>query len=83
MESYIDEKSCKNILTLNTVKQLYLIINKINGYIEERSNGSKYLTLYVADGNQRHNEKYERLWDKLEILLDQQAITEMIMIRNI
>ena len=39
--------------------------------------------LYLADGNQRHNEKYERLWDKLEILLDQQAITETIMIRNI
>ena len=33
---------------MNSVKPLYLIINKINGYIEE-SNGNKYLTPVPAD----------------------------------
>ena len=53
----IDGKSYKNILiyyvgyvTPNSVKLLYLIINKINGYIEE-SNGNKYLTLLPADAS--------------------------------
>ena len=32
----------------NSVNPLYLIINRINGNIEE-SNGNKYLTLYAAD----------------------------------
>ena len=51
----IDEKSYKNILiycvgymTPNSVKPLWLIINKINGYIEE-SNRNKYLALARVD----------------------------------
>ena len=52
-----DEKSYKNIIiyyisstTTNTVKHLYLIINKINEDIEE-SNGNKYLTLVPTDND--------------------------------
>ena len=47
-EIKIDENSYKNIcihyieyVATNSVKPLYLIINKINGYIEE-INGNKY-----------------------------------------
>ena len=49
------EKSHKHILvyyisyaTTNSVKPLYCIINKINGYIKV-SNGNKYLTLVPPD----------------------------------
>ena len=85
-----DEKSHKKIIveyigyvTQNNVKPLYLIINKINGYVEE-NNWNIYLTVVPADRKQRY---FEELWRsnrmKLEILLDQQAIIQMIMIRNI
>ena len=47
---------------LNSVNPLYLIINKINGYIEE-SNGNKYLTLVSA------NEKIGTIWNKIEDLI--------------
>ena len=58
-----DEKSHKKIIveyigyvTQNSVKPLYLIINKINGYVEE-SNGNMYLTRVPADGKQRYSEE--------------------------
>ena len=39
----------KNLeLCKNSLNPLYLIINKINGYIE-KSNGNKYLTLVPSD----------------------------------
>ena len=78
----IDEKSYKNILiycvgymTPNNVKPLWLIINKINGYIEE-SNRNKYLALGRVDKSKDTLKKYE-------ILLDQHSIAQMITIRNI
>lgn len=50
-----DEKSCKanliyyiDYLTPKNLKNLGLIINKVNGYIEE-CNASKYLTLVPKD----------------------------------
>ena len=78
----IDEKSYKNILiycvgymTPNSVKPLWLIINKINGYIEE-SNRNKYLALARVDKSKDTLKKYE-------ILLDQHSIAQVITIRNI
>ena len=56
--------------TVNNVNPLYLIINKINGYIEE-SNGNKYLALvstYESKDTWKSMKNYET---KLEILLDQ------------
>ena len=44
-------------MTLNSVKTLYLIINKVNGNIKE-SNENIYMMLLPADENkQRHTEK--------------------------
>ena len=37
-----------NYATVNSVNPLYLIINKVNGYIEE-INGNKYLMLVPTD----------------------------------
>ena len=57
--------SCKIILTYyvgyvtpNTVKPLHLIINKINGSIEE-SNGSKYLTVVPDDESKTSLKTYK------------------------
>ena len=40
-------KDLSNV-TINGISPFYLIINKINGCIEE-SNGSRYLTLFPTD----------------------------------
>ena len=46
----------------------------------------KYWTLIPNDGSKDLLKKYEELWDKIKdftkILLDQQIITQMIMISN-
>ena len=64
----IDEKSYQNIVIyhigyvtvkklsyakINIVNPLYLIIYKINGYIDE-SNGNKYLTLVPTDESKKY-----------------------------
>lgn len=51
-------------VTPNSVKPLHLIINKINGSIEE-SNGSKYLTVVPDDESKTSLKTYEELWDKI------------------
>ena len=62
----IDRKSNKNIFTYyisykktNSVKFLYIIINRINGYIEE-SKENKYLTLVPTDKSKDTLNKYEK-----------------------
>ena len=47
---------------------LYLIINKVDGYIEERI-GNKYLTVVFNDKNQDTLKKYTELWDKIKELI--------------
>ena len=42
---------------------LYLIINKINRYIDE-INGNKYWTLVPTNGSKDILKKYEKLWTK-------------------
>ena len=71
----IGEKSCKNILIyyigymtfknleyvkINSVNPLYLIVNKINGYIEE-SNGNEFLMLVPTNESKYTVKKYEEL----------------------
>ena len=43
--------------TINRVNYLYLIINKINGYIEEL-NGDEYLTLVPNDESKNTLKRY-------------------------
>ena len=49
---YIGYITIKNLsyIKIITVNPLYLIVNEINGYIEE-SNGNKYFTLVSIDKN--------------------------------
>ena len=50
--------------TINSVNPLYLIINKINGYIEE-STRKNYLTLVSTDEHKDALKNYEELWNKI------------------
>ena len=74
-----DENLYKNILfyyignmPANSVKPLYLIIKKINGYIEEKS-VNKYLTLVPTDNSKITLKTYEALLSKI-ILLDKKYV---------
>ena len=85
----MDGKSYINILicyvgyvTPNSVKPLYLIIHKINGYIE-KSNENKYLTVDPADKSKGALKKYEELWDKVRYLFRSTSNNSDVMIRNI
>ena len=73
MQKYIDCIGYKMVRDLscatpNSIKSLHLIINKINGYIEE-SNENKYLTLVPTDESKDTLKRYEELWSKLRDLL--------------
>ena len=52
---------------VNSVNPLYLIIDRIDGYIEKR-NGNKYLILVATDESKDTLKKYEELWNKIRDL---------------
>ena len=54
---------------INNVNPLYLIIDKVDGYIEER-NRNKYLTLAFTDKNKEELMKYTDFWDGIKILIE-------------
>ena len=53
---------CDNI---HSVNPLYLIIGKVDGFIEEK-NGSKYLVFDFTDKNKEVLAKYRELWDGIK-----------------
>ena len=53
---------------VNSVNSLYLISDKINGYIKE-GNENKYLTLVPIDESKVTKKKYEELWSKIRPLI--------------
>ena len=67
---------------INSENRSYLINDKINEYIEE-SNGNKYLTLVSTDESKNIRKKYEDLWNKIRDFLDQNLITQTIIMKNI
>ena len=89
---YINVKSCKiieNILiydigymTPNSVKPLCLVIGNAKGYIK-KSNENKYLSLVPTDENEDILKKYGKMWNKSNIFLKQQIITQMVLMKNI
>ena len=52
----------------NKVNPLFLIINKVNGYIK-KINGNKYLTLLPSYESRKIIKKYEELWSKIRDLI--------------
>ena len=55
---YVDKKPKWNV---NNVNPLYLMINKIDGFIEEKD-GNKYLNISNTDKNSKVLEKYAEVW---------------------
>ena len=55
-------------IKVNSVNPLYLVISKVDGYIEEKI-GNKYLTLFSTDKNKEVLIKYTELWDKVKNLI--------------
>ena len=53
---------------IKSVNPLYLIIVKVDGFIEEEK-GNKYLTLVSTDKNKEVLKKYRELWDKIKNLI--------------
>ena len=76
-----DKKSCKNIIiyyswyitiknrsyvNINSINPLCLIIDKVDGYIEE-SNGNRYVTLVSTDRNKVTLKNIENYGIKLKV----------------
>ena len=63
---YVGYITIKNFsyVNVNSVNPLYIIINKIDGYIEE-INANKYITLVSTDKNEDTLKKYTELWNKI------------------
>ena len=53
---------------INSVNPFYLIIDKVDGYIEEK-NRKKYLTLVSTNKKKEVLTKYNELWDKIKSLI--------------
>ena len=71
----IDDKSLKNVLiycigyvTPNSMKPLYLIINKVNGCTKEH-NENRYLALVQIDNGKNALKRYGDLWKKIKDLI--------------
>ena len=56
---YITKKD-SDYVNFDSVNSLYLIINEVDGYVEE-INGNKYLTLVSTDKNKEVLTKYREL----------------------
>ena len=65
-----DQKSYNNLsyVRISSVDPLYLIIDKVDRYIEE-NNENKYLTLVSNDKSKGTLKKYTELWDKIKDLI--------------
>ena len=53
---------------INSLNSLYLIIDKVDGYIKEK-NGKKYLILGSTDKSKEVLIKYPELWDEIKNLI--------------
>ena len=62
---YITTKSISDYKNITSVNPLYLIINDVDGYIEE-NNKNKYLSFVSTDNNKEVSKKYIKLWDEVK-----------------
>ena len=74
----LDKKSFRNIgvyfigyitkkdeYKINSVNPLYILVHRINGFIEEKK-GSKYLNIASTDSNSEVIKKYEEVWSGIK-----------------
>ena len=64
---YITKKDF-DYVKINSANPLYLIIDEVDGYIEEK-NGNKFLLLVSTDKNKEVSIKYTELWDRIKNLI--------------
>ena len=64
---YIPMKD-SNYVKINSVNNFYLIIGKVDGYIEEK-NRNKYLIFASTDKNKEVLTKYTNFWDEIKYLI--------------
>ena len=62
---YITTKSISDYENITSVDPLYLIINDVDGYIEE-NNKNKYLSFASTDNNKEVLKKYIKHWDEVK-----------------
>ena len=62
---YITTKSISDYKNITSVNPLYLIINDVDGYIEENDK-NKYLSFASIDNNKEVSKKYIKLWDEVK-----------------
>ena len=74
---YVDKKSEWNI---NSVNPLYLIINRIDGFAEEK-NDNKYLNISDTDKNNEILKKYNQVFDGIKYHI-KKTITTANMIKK-
>ena len=59
---YVTFKKIANCNNINSVNSLFLMIDKMIGYFEEKS-GNKYLVLDDVNENKKVLKKYEEVWE--------------------
>ena len=62
---YVTVKKIANCNNINSVNPLYLMINEMIGYFEEK-NENKYLVLDDVDENKEVSKKYEEVWGNVK-----------------
>ena len=67
-----------NYVKIKSVNSLYLIINKVDGNVEEL-NRNKYLTLVSIDKSKEVLTKYTELWDEIENSIEKRNINQVNM----
>ena len=74
---YITIKNSDHV-KINSVNPLYITINEVDGSIAEK-NGNIYSTFTFTDKNKKTLEKYTKLWDELNIILNAISLNQLNM----
>ena len=66
---YIGYVTKKPEWNVNSVNPVYLIINRIDDFIEEK-NGDKYLNIADTDRNNEVLKKYSEIWSGIKVCIE-------------
>ena len=63
---FIEHITKKDEYKINSVNPLYILVDRIDGFIEEEKKGSKYLNIASTDSNSEVIKKYEEVWSGIK-----------------
>ena len=63
---YIGYITKKPVCSINNGNPLYLIIKSIDGYVEEKENGNRYLNIALVKDNNEVINKFNNLWNRIK-----------------